>query len=1112
MCLDPDLREPRYDLIANCLLQPYCVHILERALLRPESTAQPDERNEDKQSQSSAASTPNLLQSKSSTNGLEIVLTNLLEEMILDDDSSSRKWSNLITNIQLLILKNQAIKVQIFMNAVVNALKRTQPKIKLGVNARKLYFMLVSFVTIVTLNPTIQIGEETLNRLIEIDEALSGSCSMSCFDLDSASLEDLSRAILWFKLKARTLALNHNDVDFPRELQFAQNDVQAAFQSMNKEMKVSLFVKLLNFSNYNDPQSNQMQKRLIAEFLNSPSQTHVKLIGNVMACGQMEPIDFKSLSNLTMALRIVLFQQFSTHWKQLMPQFEKPVVPGGPLVLFPSPAFVETYGRLFMDTFFDTFYQPAISLDSVIQAANQNNAHRTILVCAEIFVNLLPRANMSYFFAFCSHCIHLTKNRLKYSECTQFHLSLESALIQMMSCFGVKNFIAIVEKYNSTNNIANLISPDNEDYNKLFMLNVARCMHIAGVDCFDKSYKSFFDLIQGKTPHMLAHHMLHNMPAQLIALYQNQPFFQPEVNQKLKQDVENEYHNFLKLLNRPNNEVLGYISQMKGHYFLCFFYKLLLSEDNQFKPPPLICAAILEQIGPRNLTKHIQTFCDLVNYEILTNGQKGSSKFIDVISKMIWEYNVMPIDRFIVAFMLRPFGQKDDQVALFAVHLLLQASHELKERITFFCDLVDKTNINDPEISGGWFANWQYPYIQKYEEKFHYDGIHRAHNVENQNKFFFPTYFSNLCVRFVPVFELVVTRFLEIPLVFKHLPSLLGNYGRIFRLHKLPITFLYKTVAYYKKVIEPEGARLLIMTVFEAFKSVKPAEWLVSEEFLENARSSDTFKLWNPATSYLNSLIEKLSQAVFTPSKCEPFCRFNWEMEEFTSVASHVIYSVCLEILCLPNMVPVTVVGHLFELAFNIESDAFNKFQRLNIVSLILNHLPPIYYSCIETSVLDVMNSSMLRQIPPDEVLELCVCKDMKFNEISSTILKAQYLYYHANTSHLNLARQFLSDQVKPMVKTEQQLLLYCHLLAPFFLIYSDNKPVQKQLYSDVIELMPVVAEGKPNNQRTLICEDLFVDLLYFGKYTCIGDDLKPLVDKNALLCGQLMPKKMKFF
>ena len=60
MCLDPDLREPRYDLIANCLLQPYCVHILERALLRPESTAQPDERNEDKQSQSSAASTPNL--------------------------------------------------------------------------------------------------------------------------------------------------------------------------------------------------------------------------------------------------------------------------------------------------------------------------------------------------------------------------------------------------------------------------------------------------------------------------------------------------------------------------------------------------------------------------------------------------------------------------------------------------------------------------------------------------------------------------------------------------------------------------------------------------------------------------------------------------------------------------------------------------------------------------------------------------------------------------------------------------------------------------------------------------------------------------------------------
>ena len=1113
MCLDPDLSEPRYDLIVNCLLQPYCVHILERALLRPETPAQSEDKS---LSSSDTVSTPNLLAPKTPTNGLQHVLTELIEKMILDSDVTSQHWNNLITNIQLLILKNQAIKVPIFMNAVITALKRNHPKWKLGDHARKLYFLLVSFLSIITLNQTIQVTDETLNQLVEIDQALASNHQMSCFDLETANVEEMSRLILWFTIKTQTQKLKYSDVDFPRELQISQAEVQNTLQKIDKDTKISLYVKLLNFSSSMEASTNQLQKKLVSEILNSPTQTPVKLIGNLLAAGELSPLDFKSILNLTMSLKIVLFQQITTHWKQLMPQLEKAGVAGNINVLFPSPALVETYGRLYMDTFFETFYQATISIDSVIQGAIQQACYRTFLVCAEIFVLFLPRLNMAYFYTFCSHCINLSnyKHRLKYMESSQFYFSLENICIQMMSSFGVKNFIALAEKYNSTNMIIHMISPDNEDYNKLFMLNIARCMHISGVDCFDKMFKTFFEIIQGKTPHMLSHHMLHNMPTQLITLYQSQPFFQVEVNQKLKQEVENEYHNFLKLLTRPSNEVVNYILQLKGQYFLCFFWKLLLSEDETFKPPPLVCATILEQIGPRNLTKHIQTFCDFVNYEMLTNGAKGmGSKFVDVINKMIWDYNVMTTDRFVFAMLLRPFGQKEDQVSLFSIHLLLQNSHELKERIIYYCDLVDKNDLRDPETKGGVFANWQLPYNQKYEENFHFEGIYKEHNAQPQNRFFFPTYFSNLCVRFVPIFDLVLTRFLEIPLLFKHLSTLLTSYGRIFRLHKQPITFLYKTVAYYKKVIETEGARLLVMTVVDAFKNSKPPEWLVSHEFLENAGTCDSFKNWNPATSYLNSLIEKLTRGVFMAAKCEPFCRFNWETEEFTSVASHLLYSVCLEILCLPNMTPQTVVDHLFHLAIAIESDMFNKFQRLNSVSLILNHLPPIYYSCIETSILTTMSSDEIRLMSPLAALEVSNVKNAKqSSEVSATVLKAQYLYYHANISHLNLARQFLTEKLKPLVKTEAQLIVFCHLLSPFFLIYSDNKHVLKTLYADVIELLPVVAENLPKSTPSLLCEDLFVDLLYFGKYTSIGDDLKPLVDKATLTAGPLMTNKMKFF
>ena len=566
------------------------------------------------------------------------------------------------------------------------------------------------------------------------------------------------------------------------------------------------------------------------------------------------------------------------------------------------------------------------------------------------------------------------------------------------------------------------------------------------------------------------------------------------------------------MLFRQNSDVVNYVRQLKGHYFLCFFWKLLLSEEEPFKssPPPLVCANILEQIGPKNLSKHIQTFCDFVNYEMLANMSKAS-KFIDAINRMIWEYDVMSIDRFVYVMILRPFGQKDDQVSLYFIHLLLQNNHQLKERIEFYCDLVSQSNLSDDSKPRGLFANWQQPYIQKYEERFHFEGLYRAHKLEPPNRFFFPTYFSNLCVRFLPIFDLVLCRFLEIPVLFKHLSTVLATYGKLLRLHKQPITFLYKTVAYYKKTVDTEGARMLVMAMHEAFRSVKPAEWLLSMEFLENAVTTVSFLNWNPATSYLNTLIDKLTQAVFTPAKCEPFCRFNWEQEEFTSVASHVLYSICLEILCLPNITPANVVNHLFELAFGIESDLFNKYQRLNSVSLILNHLPPIYYSCIEDSILLVITSEFLFKMKPEDVLKVCQSSDFK-NEVTCAILKAQYLYYHANTPHLNLARQFLSGKLKPLIKTEQQLILFCHLLSPFFLIYSDNKPVSKTLYSEVIELLPVVMESLAPSRKKLVTEDLLVDLLYFGKYTCVGDDLKPIVDSSVLHCGHSMVDKMKFY
>ena len=456
-----------------------------------------------------------------------------------------RQWVNFVTNMQLLILKNQSIKVPIFINAALAALKQMKHK-RLGENAKKLYFLLASVLTVMNINPSIKVTKQEYNSIIEIDEILAGTFPMNCVSLENSGILEMCRLVLWFNLKVRLLALNHVEIELPKELQIAKSEVEQ-YTSVNKDAKLSQMIKLLNFEQNT---SSPLHKKLVVDFLNNNNQPSVKLIGNILACGQIRPLEYSALANLTMSARILLFQQISNHWRQILGQLEK-YMPNSS-VLFPSPALIETYGRLYMDSFFETFYQANISIEIVIQNAITLSCYRTFPIWAEILINLLPRANLTYLFMFCMHCINISnsKSRNKYLECSQFYSVLENACIQIMSWVGVKSFIALVEKFNTSNQLPSLISPDNEDYNKLFMLNVARCMQIAGVDCFDKSYKQFFDIIQGKTPHLLSHHMLHTMPAQLIALYQNQPFFQPEVNQKLKQEVENEYHNFLKLLSR----------------------------------------------------------------------------------------------------------------------------------------------------------------------------------------------------------------------------------------------------------------------------------------------------------------------------------------------------------------------------------------------------------------------------------------------------------------------------------------------------------------------------------------------------------------------------------
>lgn len=74
--------------------------------------------------------------------------------------------------------------------------------------------------------------------------------------------------------------------------------------------------------------------------------------------------------------------------------------------------------------------------------------------------------------------------------------------------------------------------------------------------------------------------------------------------------------------------------------------------------------------------------------------------------------------------------------------------------------------------------------LQKYPEKLYFEGLAEQVNppVQIQPQYL-PIYFGNVCLRFLPVFDIVIHRFLELLPVSKSLETLLDHLGGLYKFH-----------------------------------------------------------------------------------------------------------------------------------------------------------------------------------------------------------------------------------------------------------------------------------------------------------------------------------------
>lgn len=75
-------------------------------------------------------------------------------------------------------------------------------------------------------------------------------------------------------------------------------------------------------------------------------------------------------------------------------------------------------------------------------------------------------------------------------------------------------------------------------------------------------------------------------------------------------------------------------------------------------------------------------------------------------------------------------------------------------------------------------------FYQKYPEKLYFEGLAEQVNPPMQlQPQYLPIYFGNVCLRFLPVFDIVIHRFLELLPVSKSLETLLDHLGSLYKFH-----------------------------------------------------------------------------------------------------------------------------------------------------------------------------------------------------------------------------------------------------------------------------------------------------------------------------------------
>ncbi|XP_061846688.1 mediator of RNA polymerase II transcription subunit 23 isoform X4 [Colius striatus] len=808
---------------------------------------------------------------------------------------------------------------------------------------------------------------------------------------------------------------------------------------------------------------------------------------NCMASGSITPLPMNLLDSLTVHAKMSLIHSIATRVIKLAHAKSSVAL---------APALVETYSRLLVYMEIESLGIKGF-ISQLLPTVFRSHAWGILHTLLEMFSYRMHHIQPHYRVQLLSHLHSLAA--VPQTNQNQLHLCVESTALRLITALGSSEVQPQFTRFLS--DPKTVLSAESEELNRALILTLARATHVTdfftGSDSIQGTWcKDILQTIMSFTPHNWASHTLSSFPAPLQAFFKQNNVPQ-ESRFNLKKNVEEEYRKW-KSMTTESDIITHFSVQRSPPLFLCLLWKMLLDTDHINQ----IGYRVLERIGARALVAHVRTFADFLVYEFSTSaGGQQLNKCIEILNDMVWKYNIVTLDRLILCLAMRSHEGNEAQVCYFIIQLLLLKPNDFRNRVSDFV----KENSPEHWLQNDWHTKHM-NYHKKYPEKLYFEGLAEQVNppVQIQPQYL-PIYFGNVCLRFLPVFDIVIHRFLELLPVSKSLETLLDHLGGLYKFHDRPVTYLYNTLHYYEGHLRERTnlKRKLVHAIIGSLKDNRPLGWCLSDTYLKFAMNAREENPWIPDDTYYCKLIGRLVDTMAGKSP-GPFPNCDWRFNEFPNPAAHALHVTCVELMALA--VPGKDVGNAL-LDVVLKSQPLvpreNITAWMNAIGLIITALPEPYWIVLHDRIVSVINSPSLTSETdwvgyPFQLFDFTACHQ-SYSEMSCsyTLALAHAVWHHSSIGQLSLIPKFLTEVLIPIVKTEFQLLYVYHLVGPFL------QRFQQERTRCMIEIGVAFYEMLLNADRYsshLNYMDPICDFLYHVKYMFTGDSVKDQVEK--IICN----------